>query len=609
MGQTTIGNILINEKLPPDLRDYSRTVTKPELTSILTAAAASHPHRYAEIAQHLKDLGDEHAYLQGSSISYDDFKPVDVDHIYRKYEPHWKKARAIKDPLARENQLREVNRLAETEINAMVAKDMKENPNRAHLWSTIGGKGNAANIRQMLYASGNQVDTTNTVVPYMARNSFARGLTPIDKMISATGARKGIVGSFISVRDPGAFGKELFMLTNDMVTTEHDCQTQRGLVKPITDPGVLDRFLAAPAGSFKRNDLLSPASRDALIRQGIKEVTVRSPNRCQAREGVCAMCIGLLENGKMSPLGDTIGLRSAQALTEPLTQMALSAKHSGGVVGKKSAFDTIKQLMHVPENFAGGAVLSQVHGRVEKIEEAPDGGSHIFINGQMHYIDPKLGLKVKKNDHVTAGDVLSDGLINPAEIVRLKGMDAGRDYLAKALQQTYADNGAYGHPKVFETVVRSVINLGKVKDPGDHDFNVEDIVSWNQNQHKTLPVTYKFQGKEQIANSVGHRLLNDLPALKMAKGTMITENHLPLLMKLNEVHAYKKPAVIEPFMVGTESAAIHKNDWLSKLGFRRVKAGLKEDVALAKSVDIHSYKPLPAYILGSEFRHGPAGTF
>ncbi len=603
--ETTVGHILINSYLPPDARDYTKPMTAPEMKNRLKVVAEKHPEHYGSVTKALKDIGDLHSYLEGSSFSYDEMKPVDITPVYKKHDPELNKAKKIADPLQRENAMRAVNMKIETELNSMVENHMKDSQNNVHKWSTIGGKGDRNNIRQMFYASGNQIDVANRVLPHMSRSNFSAGLAPSDIFISATGARKGIVESFISVRDPGALGKEFFMLTNHLITTEQDCGTPEGIVVQVDSPDGLDRHLSKDAGHYKRNDIVTKLVQADLKKSGLSTISVRSPLTCRSKHGICSMCVGVLENGKLSHIGDTVGLRSAQSLTEKLTQMALSSKHTGGVVGKKSAFDTVKQLMHVPENFPGGAVLSQVHGTVGKVELAPDGGKRVWVDDKMHYVDPKLNLEVKKGDKLAAGDAISDGLINPAEIVRLKGMDQGRLYLARAIQKVYADSGIHGHPKVFETVSRAILSLGEVEDPGDHDFNIGDKVNWNAN----IGATRTQFAKVPVDTSVGWRAAKNYPQAHLQEGDFITYDHAAKLSHLPEVEVMKKPAKIKPVMYGTERAAIYGGDWISNLGFRFVKDQLKTNVALGAKADIHGWRPIPAYVYGAEFGKGEGGKF
>lgn len=604
MVATTLGQVMINEFIPPPLRKYE-PMTGASMKAAFKQVATTHPQHYNAVASGLKRLGDQHSYLEGSSFSFDETKPIAVDHIYKKYDNESNKLRTIKDTHQREEAQRAVNMKIETEINSLVEQHMKDSDSNVHRWSTIGGKGNRNNIRQMFFSSGNQVDVTNKVMPYMSKSSFAAGLAPSDAFISATGARKGVVESFISVRDPGALSKEFFMLTNQLITTEQDCGTHDGLLMQTSSSDVLDRHLCNDYAPYKRNDVIDHQVQAGLIKKGHKEILVRSPLKCRAREGVCGMCVGILENGKLSHVGDSIGLRSSQALTEKLTQMALSSKHTGGVVTKRSAFDTVKQLMHVPENFPGGSVLAQNKGTVNKIEEAPDGGRHVFIDNKLHYVDPKLNLMVKKGDTLAAGDSVSDGLINPAEIVRLKGMDAGREHLAKALNDTYSSTGISGMAKVYEVVAKAMLNLGEVQDPGDHDMNIGDKVSWSGNLdrmkilHAHLPVH----------ETVGWRAAKAMPTIGLKAGEMIEPVHVDKMHGMGSIDVVKKPAVIKPVMYGTERSAIYGGDWLSNLGFRFVKDQLKTNVAAGAKVDIHGWKPIPSYVYAAEFGQGGNGRF
>jgi DNA-directed RNA polymerase subunit beta' len=605
MASTTVGQILINDFLPPDMKQYGKPMAGKEMKDMLKTLALKHPTYYGVVTTGLKQLGDKHAYLEGNSFSYDEAKPVDVEHVYKKYEKEFDKVRKIGGLKEREDAQRAINTRVENEINNIVEDHMKTHPSAITRWSTVGGKGNRNNIRQMFFASGNQVDVANKVMPFMSKSNFSAGLSPSDAFISATGARKGIVESFISVRDPGALSKEFFMLTNQLITTEVDCGTHDGLELPTNSPDVIDRHLLQDYPPYHRNDVIDHQVQAALLKKH-PVVLVRSPLKCKSKEGVCSMCIGVLENGKLSHVGDSIGLRSSQALTEKLTQMALSSKHTGGVVGKKSAFETVKQLMHVPENFPGGAVLAQVHGEVGKIEPTPDGGRHVYVGNQLHYLDPKQELLVKKGQILKQGDTISSGLINPAAIVRLKGMDAGRLHLARALQATYGEAGVAGHAKVFETVAKAMVNLGEVVDPGDHDFNIGDKVSWNGNLDKMKPLFAKLPVEE----CVGWRTTKAIPKLGLRAGDLLEPTHIDHLKGTGLLDVVRKPAHIQPVMYGTERAAIYGGDWISNLGFRFVKDQLKTNVAAGESVNLRGYRPVPSYVTAdADFGTGPNGGF
>jgi DNA-directed RNA polymerase subunit beta' len=602
--ETTIGNILVNEKLPQDLRDYQRVLDGKAQGKLIRQIGEKHPKDYGKIVKDIKDLGDKYSTLEGSSFSYEDWEPVDTTGIHKKYQADFDKVDKMTNQQAKDDARRELNLKVENEINAQVKKDIATKDNRFLLWGRSGAKGGDSNFRQMLYASGNQVDVKEELFPHMSKKSLAEGLAPSDFFITSVGARKGVVGSFLSVRDPGAFGKELFATTNDLVITDSDCGTKKGKTYPIQSREALDRYLLNDTKNYKRNDPITHMMMDDLEKQGIKEFQVRSPLYCISHDGICAKCSGLQEDGKDAVVGDPIGIRSAQSLTEPLTQMALSVKHSGGVVQKKPAFQHIQQILHAPENFPDGAVLARKDGTVDSIGKTPDGGTNIVISDTTHYASPNRKLYVKQGEKVTAGDALTDGLVNPKELVSLKGMDEGREYLAKILRNTYAENGHDGHPKVFETVTRAIMNHATVADPGDHPHLYKDqVVRWNQSR----PLTEKQIVTKAPLDALGFRLARDIVGLKA--GTKITAENFPKLSRLKSIEVYKNPAVLAPMMISTERAALHKDDFISAMGYRNIKQVLQSAVSEMEQASVHSYNPITAYVHAKEFGKGEKGKF
>lgn len=603
--KTTVGNIFINEQLPDDLKDHSRQLDKKKVSGLIAEVGKKHPQSYGNIVKGIKDLGDYHSTLLGSSFSIDDFKPKDLSHIHKKYQPHIDKANQIENKIQKHNELRRINIDMENEINAEVEKDMKDpKGNRFLLWGKTGAKGSVANFRQMLYASGNQVDVKEELFPHMSRHSFAEGLDPSDFFITSIGARKGVVGSFMSVRDPGAFSKELLSAVNDLVVTSHDCGTTEGKSYDTHHPDTLDRVLLKDHGTHKAGEVVTHMMQDDLKKQGFNEIHVRTPLHCHAVEGVCAKCYGPKEDGHFAPVGDPIGIRSSQALSEPLTQMALGSKHGGGVLTKKKpAFQKLRQLLHAPENFPDAAVLSRHEGSVNRIEPESDGGTSIYVEGVRHYATPNTPVKVKVGDKVTKGDMLADGLVNPKELVDHKGVHAGRAYLADMMRNTYIENGYHGHPKIFETLTRGVINHGLVEDPGDHDLLPEQVVRWNQSQHKTKPMEDVLHPHDAI----GWRMKRDLNGL--AKDTLITPENIHKVQNFPKIEVYKKPAVIKPYMLSTERAALHKDDFVSAMGYRNIKQVLEGAVSEMSSTPLHSYNPITSYVHGAEFGQGEDGKF
>lgn len=603
--ETTVGNILLNELLPPDLRDYNRVINKQTLGQLLKSIGEKYPERYGTLVKEIKDLGDKFAYDLGSSFSLEDFKPVDLSHIYKEHDDEFHKILQIGSDKKRHDALLDFNRKVESHIDSKVKEDLK-NPTAFSKWVSSGARGKPGDLRQMLYSSGNMVNVNNEVFPYMAKRSLAQGLSPIDYFITAIGARKGVVDSFLGVRNPGAMAKELFNISNDNNISEHDCGTIKGLNFPVNSTEILDRYLAEPVSHWHKNDLVTGLTQSLMEKEGIHTVKVRSPETCQSQHGVCAMCFGLDENGKHPVIGDTVGIRSAQALTEPLTQLSLSSKHTGGTVQKKTAFDIAKQILHVPENFTGGAVLSQGTGKVTDIRKTPDGGKHIIIDNHQHYALPNQHTLVQIGDMVHRGDALTVGIPNPKQIVDMKGMAAGRSYLTDSLMDIYTSNGIKPHRKIVETLTRSVLNLGQVEDPGDHtDHEVGQIVKWNN----SLPIQEKISGTLAPHEAIGYRFKTDHSGFH--KDQMITEDIANKLHAKGVPHldVYKNPARIKPIMLNTERSALHK-DWLNNLAFRFVKGRFIENVSQLAGANVtDSESPIGPYVSGNISKSNKPGYF
>lgn len=607
---TTVGKLMLESALPPDVRPTG-PIDKKGLGKLLKQVADKHPKRYGEIVGALKDVGNLAAYITGTSYSLDDLAPLSAarDAVLRK---HAKELGALRMAVAANPALADdPKHLAakaaamakiEADMNAEIGK-LVAKPNGLAGWVASGAKGDPSMLRQMVGMTGLNVDVTGKLVPELAYNSFAEGLSPIDHLVHANGARRGVVNTYTSVREPGAFAKELNTISADMVVTEADCGTTEGRSYPAGAADALDRCLARDVpGVAHRNDVVTPALAEAL---GGRPVLVRSPLTCKAHEGICAACYGLDEEGRLPVIGAHVGLKAAQAITEPLTQLALNTKHTGGVVGAgKSPFQQIMQIMHAPANFVGAATLARNAGRVQSIEPAASGGINLLVDDTQHYVPPGVKLVVKTGDVVTRGDALSEGQLHPAEVVEAKGMAAGRAHFADSVQKLYGDAGIRGHAKVFETIARGVLNLGQVLQPGKHAFAPGEIVHWNSVDQEPA--------------------VEELP-LPKAEGRILAEDHgparryqvvTPALMKridgagIGTARVFgRDQLVVQPVMLGTERAALHKGDWMANLGFRFLGSRFKENAATGAVSNIHGWNPFPAYAHGAEFGQGQGGRF
>lgn len=252
--------------------------------------------------------------------------------------------------------------------------------------------------------------------------------------------------------------------------------------------------------------------------------------------------------------------------SEPITQANISSKHSGGVAGASAGaiagFKRINQLVQVPKHFPGGAAHAQLDGRVQQVREAPQGGHYVTINGKDHYVGTGFQVNVKPGDNVEAGDVLSDGIPNPAEIVKHKGIGEGRRYFVDAFRQAIADAGQYGNRRNIELVARGLINHVRLTDEVG-DYVPGDVVPYQMLERSWQPRDGHLVVRPQQA--VGYYL--ERPVLHYAIGTRIRPTMLKELEKfgVQQVYAHRDPPPFAPEMIRGMANVAHDPDWMTRM--------------------------------------------
>jgi hypothetical protein len=278
----------------------------------------------------------------------------------------------------------------------------------------------------------------------------------------------------------------------------------------------------------------------------------------------------------LPPLGDFVGLAAAQAVSEKLSQGQLSAKHTGGVAGADKAvsgFAHINQLIQVPKTFKGGATHAQLDGKVSAITDAPQGGQFVTVGSEQHYVPPDLDLKVKIGDSVEAGDVLSDGIPNPAEVVHHKGIGEGRRYFVGAFGDAYRDSGMSSHRRNVELLARGLIDHVRVTDEfGDHVE--DDVVPYSSIEHGWRP----REGSRVVGLPAAVGKYLERPVLHHTIGTKVRPSMLPELKEfgVNNLEVHDEPPPFEPMMVRGMYNLQHDPDFMTRhLGSGLEKATLQ----------------------------------
>jgi len=391
-----------------------------------------------------------------------------------------------------------------------------------------------------------------------------------------------------STQRAGFLSKQLNQIAHRALVTALDAkkepETLRGLPVETDDPDNEGTLLAYPVAGYKRNTVLTPKILADLQRRKIQRLLVRSPAVFGTPDGgVYARDVGIREFGRLPAAGENVGLTAAQALSEPLTQAQISSKHTGGVAGAGaeaaiSGFDRINQLIQTPKAFKGGAAHARKDGLVQFVEDAPAGGMFVTIDDEKHYVGDGFDLKVKRGDHIEAGDVISEGIPNPSIIVQHKGIGEGRRYFVKVFREAFEDAGIArktGTRRNIELLARGLINHVRLTDEVG-DFAPDDIVPYSMLEHRYRPRPDALAMIPKRA--VGHYL--EKPYLHYSVGTRVRPSMLRDFQDfgISEVVAHPDAPPFEPEMVRGMATLQHDPDWMTRMFGSGLKTSLLKGV-------------------------------
>jgi DNA-directed RNA polymerase subunit beta' len=526
--RTTVGQLMLNEALPPELRDHRRELNGKSIRALMRLVADKYPDRYREITQRLHEIGMEAATTHGgvASLSLDAFKPGKETTKLRKALGRKVEGILANTNLTSEQKDQEIIRTVGNDMDALQETNYQEalaarNPFAVQVAS--GARGNKAQLKALTVGDLLVSDHRGEPIPVPLTNSYSTGLDPVQYWAGAYGARKGEVDKKFATPKAGFLSKQLAMAGHRLIVTEEDCGTTNGIPVRGNDPDNEGTVLAQGHGNVEAGSLITPKRARKLKR--LETVIVRSPMTCQARNGICQKCAGQRERGGFPPIGDNIGIAAAQAVAEPLTQAQISSKHTGGVFGGEAdaigGFDLINQLVQVPKTFTGSAAISTLDGRVASIDNAPQGGKFVVVNDVQHWVPPDKELSVKAGDLVEAGDSLSSGIPNPAELAKHKGVGAGRWHFMRIFHNALNDNGVSAHRRNVELLSRGLINHARITElDGPEDTVPGDVVEFDSITRNYKP-RYGFKTLTP-RRAVG--LFLERPALHYSIGTRVTKN-------------------------------------------------------------------------------------
>ncbi|QFT87180.1 DNA-directed RNA polymerase subunit beta' [Bacillus sp. THAF10] len=364
--------------------------------------------------------------------------------------------------------------------------------NHIFMMSDSGARGNASNFTQLAGMRGLMANPSGRIIELPIKSSFREGLTVLEYFISTHGARKGLADTALKTADSGYLTRRLVDVAQDVIVREKDCGTDRGLHITALKDGteVVEKLEERLIGRYARkavkhpdtgevlvaeNDLITEDIATIIVEAGVEDVWIRSVFTCNTRHGVCKKCYGRnLATGLEVEVGEAVGIIAAQSIGEPGTQLTMRTFHTGGVAGD----DITQGLPRIQEIFEarnpkGQAVISEIDGVVTSINEGRDRQQEITVQGEVetrNYTVPYTArLKVGVNAEVARGQELTEGSIDPKELLKVKDMVSVQEYLLLEVQKVYRMQGVEIGDKHVEVMVRQMLRKVRVIDAGDTD--------------------------------------------------------------------------------------------------------------------------------------------
>ena len=524
MVKSTLGRFIANEVIPQDIGfidrtkeenifalEYDKLVGKNDLQKIIDKCIRSKGiSETAVILDRIKSLGFKYSTRGGISIGiFDmivpDIKKQFIDEAEIKVDTI---NRQFKRGLLNENGRYEAVVNIWRDTTDKITEALKANLGRynpVNMMSQSGARGNINQIKQLAGMRGNMSDTSGKTIEIPIKSNLREGMNVLEFFISSHGARKSLSDTALKTADSGYLTRRLVDVSQDVIIREDDCGTTENVVavkltygskSKRTLKSLSDRII----GRYAAMDILHPGTDEVLVGKNemitetiaaritdadITRVPIRSILACRAKVGVCAKCYGMnLATGESAVGGEAVGIMAAQSIGEPGTQLTMRTFHTGGIA---SGDDITQGLPRVEELFEarkpkGQAVITEIAGtvRVEehtrtKREIIVTGGDGEAVNYEIPYV---ASLKVDTGDIVEAGDTLTDGSVNPQDIMKIKGVIGVQHYIIDEVLMVYNNNGVDINDKHIEIIVRQMMRKVRVDDPGDTDLMTGSIVDY-----------------------------------------------------------------------------------------------------------------------------------
>ncbi|MGO2082212.1 DNA-directed RNA polymerase subunit beta' [Vagococcus sp.] len=472
----------------------------------------------SKMLDRMKDLGYKHSTYAGMTVGIADIvvlheKKDLIDKAHEQVEKITKQFRRglITDDERYERVIAVWNSTKDAiQIKLMESLDDR---NPIFMMSDSGARGNISNFTQLAGMRGLMAAPNGRIMELPIVSNFREGLTVLEMFISTHGARKGMTDTALKTADSGYLTRRLVDVAQDVIIRETDCGTDRGLdIRAIKEGNeIIETLEERILGRYTRRSILHPETGEIIIGRnelitediskqiieaGIEEITIRSVFTCNTKHGVCKHCYGRnLATGSEVEVGEAVGTIAAQSIGEPGTQLTMRTFHTGGVAGD----DITQGLPRIQEIFEarnpkGVAVISEVAGEVIEVTEDPaDRTKQVIVKGntdtRTYDVPFTARLKVAEGDLIDRGAPLTEGSIDPKQLLTVKDVLTVENYLLKEVQKVYRMQGVEIGDKHIEVMVRQMLRKVRVMDPGDSDIlpgTLMDIGAFTDRNYDTL---------------------------------------------------------------------------------------------------------------------------
>ena len=605
--ESTLGRFLFNEIIPQDLGFVDREIEgnellpeidfhvgKKQLKQILEKVINTHgATATAEVLDNVKAIGYKYSTRAAMTVSISDMtvppqKPQmieeaqeTVDRITKNYK---------RGLITEEERYKEVVETWKATDDALTEALLSglDKYNNIFMMADSGARGSDKQIKQLAGMRGLMADTTGRTIELPIKSNFREGLDVLEYFMSAHGARKGLSDTALRTADSGYLTRRLVDVSQELIIHEVDCRPEGGeipgmYVKAFMDGNeeieslqerITGRYLCESIKDkdgnvlVKANHMVTPKRAELIMKKGVdengeplKKIKIRTILTCKSHMGVCAKCYGAnMATGEPVQVGEAVGIIAAQSIGEPGTQLTMRTFHTGGVAGDDitQGLPRVEELFEARKpkglaiitEFGGKAVINDTKKKREIIvtnEETGESKAYLIPYGSR--------IKIQDGAELEAGDELTEGSVNPHDILKIKGLRAVQDYMIQEVQRVYRLQGVDINDKHIEVIVRQMLKKVRIEENGDSEFLPGTMVD---------ALEFEDRNKELVAEG-------------------------------------KEPATGEQIMLGITKAALATNSFLSAASFQETTKvlteaaikgkvdpliGLKENVIIGKLIPV-----------------------